>query len=1208
MSAWREQGFVQDSDEEEEFDISVNQNNSNSKNSINGNGITAKEHEVEPTVGLQRGASYEVDELQKGSPGFRLDSLQAKCNADDSPIVDDAINNTVATSLFDENSSPLSSPPSSTGSLSPTLPSTDLKNRQASYGDETDNHGQQSVQVLIPRQDWNENGNDGDILASSTQFISSRNFRQRKAIQLHPFLIEGEKYRTFMKARGLKPVNIPVAQSQNIPRTLQVETQDGEFQNESHNLPENPATSPMGSSASLVGEALHSIDQDENTAEEEDDLPELGDILDQSGLPITIRSSNIRKRKKPKHGKLPDIRFRKPRFQILSSSPVSDHNETGLQSDTQGQPYDRRKNLDYVTSEMECVPAGLGLPTPFTSSDQKFPPDVNVMSPEDDQLFPQMPAKRNSHTLTPASIREDSKPGSSDLSVDSDDTVRTDIKRVRKKIKGVLPASWLRLDKQAQLPRSSMKNTDPGYKNTYDDRISTNLSNDGELGEGGVFNQAIDISDDSDNIPQSTAQVKAGNLYPSSGSLKWKLTTGSLLRQGEAQEDDLVDPMRPIATRKNNQKGTPKRQTKLTNTALRPNKRMKTGCDVRNNNAGQQSAKFGDGKWKRRRTRPRVQLSILDMSDQTQEEHSKLPDFIKIARREARQLPDKGRHSPTAKSIKLHTAQDTTDARVQLHAWRAGRMKPLPHVPHFRHVEAKRPPLKEIAVNGRQMRLWASEHDVNAQEDNPQSRLRIAQVQREKEMQGWLPPTLQQGNSNSEDLRRKHKVTPPSRPRKIFRMSNFIRSAQLEKLDNAGNGYTHQMEFRHELSRRNIEFNYALKGRSVPDQNASSVNSRHGDPIEDESVNATVKASSVVELRRSSTVPKRKRPPRKLSPHRLNVQTKEYRQPEEPSPTLDSPTSTVEYLHTQRNENILKGLGGYGTIYSKDFDVSPLEPGTRFHQNTFVGSGELRKAMNITSRNLDQPAETYNHVNGSRLSCWGPWNEEVAAEIERIFRSIRFLYDLSFEMGDNAQPNDFIQISLTLRSLIDYVSTSLHFLDLIDRRLFLEKMMWLLREATDLITHHFTSIDALEKGSRSRIQSQNLRPITLLGVLASQLALIADHEIADSIMKEQLQSSLKQIVVLLVRYLLQHSIHEVSRFLEENKLFVKREAGIRDEENHVECITVLRVILDKLQMPKSSFWDVINNELLSLYDSNDVNDFERAWKSTFYHSPLDENE
>ena len=1208
MSAWREQGFVQDSDEEEDFDISVNQ--FNSKGNSNASYITSKEHVIESGEFLERKASYEVDELQNRSPRFGLGPLQTECNAKNSTFADDATDNAVTISLSDQDSSPLSSPPSSTEILSPTSFSADLLNRHVRCRDETNNHTQQSVQVLIPQQDVNESGSNGDVLAYSTQFTSSRNFRRRKAIQLHPFLIEGEKYRTFMKARGLKPVNIPVAQSHNTTRTPQIETQDGEFQEESYNLNENPLTSPVGSSASLAEDVLQSIEWESYAAEDEDDLPELGAILDQTGLPRSFLSrgadmSNVRKRKKPDHGKLPNIRFRKPRFRILSSSPVSSHTEVGPKSDKQGTTYNRWKDPDSVTSDIGRVSADPELPTPFPSSDRKAPQNADFISLEDNQPSPKKPANGISHLLTPASIRENSKSVSSDSSTDSDDTVRVDIKRVQKKIKGVLPASWLRLDKQAQLSRSSVKNTEPSRNDRYEGQADADIPNETKIKECGIFDEAIDISDDSDSMPQVAAPIKAKNLYTTIRSSKWNLSTGGLFSQEEAREEDLVDSMRPVAARRNNQKETRKRQTKLTNTVTRPNKRVKTGCDIRRKNDRQQGVKLRQIEGKRRRLRAHVQLSIIDMSDQTQEEYGQLPDFIRIAHREAKQLPNKGRHSPTSKSIKLHTAQDTTDARVQLHAWRAGRMKPLPHVPRSDHAVLRRLPLKEIAVNGRQMELRASEQDVNDQEDSPQSKLRTAKVQSEKEVQGQLSPLLQQGKPGSEDLRKKHKATQPSRTRNMFGTSKLIRSAQLEKLDETENSYAHQMDFRHELSKRNIEFEYALKRRPIPAQSAVLASNGHSGTIRDKNTTADIENSSVVEQRRAFTAARRRRrPSKKLSSRRLNVQAKEYRQPEELSPILESPVSTIEHSHIPRTGNFLTGLGGYGTIYTKDFDVSRLEPGTHFHQNTFVGSGALRTAMNITSRSLDQPAEILNHISGNRLSCWGPWNEEVAAETEKIFRSIRFLYDSSIEVSDKAQPYDFIRISLTLRSLIDYISTSLHFLDLIDRRLFIEKMIWLFRETVDMISNHFTSTDALEIGSHSHIHSQNLRPVTLLSVLAGQVVLLADHDIIDRTMKEQVQGILKQIVLLLVRILLQSSVDGVSRFLEENKLYDKREAGIRDEENLIECFTVLRVTLEKLQIPKLSFWDVINNELLNSCNSNDVNGFERAWRSMFTILPL----
>ena len=78
---------------------------------------------------------------------------------------------------------------------------------------------------------------DQDLAALAAQ-QPRRNLRTRKAIQLHPYLIEVEQYRRSLKARGLRPIH--VATSSQRPRD-QDDSQDAEFRQEESQPPRRPA-------------------------------------------------------------------------------------------------------------------------------------------------------------------------------------------------------------------------------------------------------------------------------------------------------------------------------------------------------------------------------------------------------------------------------------------------------------------------------------------------------------------------------------------------------------------------------------------------------------------------------------------------------------------------------------------------------------------------------------------------------------------------------------------------------------------------------------------------------------------------------------------------------------------------------------------------------------------------------------------------------
>lgn len=123
-----------------------------------------------------------------------------------SPTIDEA-----ETQLVNENDniSPLSSPLSSLHSISLGEDDESLRDRPEGHKETatTETQAPQNREEPLPPFESSDR-----ILQEMSQPMR-RSLRQRNPIQLHPYLLEDAKYRSLMKARGLKPVRVPLHQA-----------------------------------------------------------------------------------------------------------------------------------------------------------------------------------------------------------------------------------------------------------------------------------------------------------------------------------------------------------------------------------------------------------------------------------------------------------------------------------------------------------------------------------------------------------------------------------------------------------------------------------------------------------------------------------------------------------------------------------------------------------------------------------------------------------------------------------------------------------------------------------------------------------------------------------------------------------------------------------------------------------------------------------
>ena len=148
----------------------------------------------------------------------------------------------------------------------------------------------------------------------------TRSLRTRNPIQVHPYLLEGERYRQSLKARGLKPVKIQDGQ--------QSDTENSQFSGEGSSRSESgekhQTLGPFGRRVSITSSSSSRLQSQEN-----DEFPDIYDFPDQQGFLVprnlanTYHTSHFA-RKKFKRQRLEQ---RQPLAQITGnrkSSPESD--------------------------------------------------------------------------------------------------------------------------------------------------------------------------------------------------------------------------------------------------------------------------------------------------------------------------------------------------------------------------------------------------------------------------------------------------------------------------------------------------------------------------------------------------------------------------------------------------------------------------------------------------------------------------------------------------------------------------------------------------------------------------------------------------------------------------------------------------------------------------------------------------------------------
>lgn len=1091
----------------------------------------------------------------------------------------------------DENASPLSSPPASLRSLRLDEHEDDQKKPEERREDDLDD--------LIPALDIPD-----DILQELSQ-PGRRSMRQRNPIQLHPYLLEDAKYQTLMKARGVKPVRI--AQYQQALRDAAAAAANDESQGQDFaNDAEPPSSSPARDFEPPSSSPLEPRQIPERTPGSARRPQPLGHSPRVSGPPAL-------KRRKVSH---PDGNNQRQREHMQQATVVIDNSANSGDLDGNSifeippsPPRSGSISLGHTARPQEGFrfPRGFTPPvssTPATESrlnttDAGNGGTVDLSGPDADQ-----------HSVEAESTSSHSQ---SNSDVEDDHDQDRAVKALQRRIKGVLPASWLRLDQEKQKERlsSTQRHRDgdshrPENAKGVAKKITRGRGSTAAPNARAQLTSLRDLADDENEDDEREPPGKEDSHLTLAEIVGFE---DPQYDQDDIPEDNRIDNMFPSIPRasssssRNKNQGTKRQRPEKVgvstgNQSKRP--RLKRQTRLTDPVPGRRRPKQPASARKPRAPR----LGILDAPDVAERPRQEQPQFLRVAARQALSRRDRGRRSPTQKFFDLGSRNDTEDANRPLREWRKGKIRQTRLSQPQRRPQGRQP-LMDRSTNGRNV------NDRNAREARENSvEVTGVGVQPEENstaapnpnmpMSAPLPkrsitsrkPGQPELQGNKWVIRRNLAVSSLKR--------NTPRPAGLEVEDTDRNMSPSvfqrslsmlNQDYRHKRAFQSQQRNLTMD-RFLSDSVSTARPRVMQEPAPDTGSTGLNDAPSNIQPQA------RGRHLKKRPPKQLKLDAFEHEPPTILSP--DPVASVTEVDDWRPDSKASSGLSFFQRSYTIDFDAIPLSSGTFFHESTFVGSGEFARSLDILTRDLDQNAGLF-HINiGDRSLRWGAWNDTVSSELGYAFEKlVEDIEKASPEIGsENAINQPYIY-----RSIIKYTTETLSFIDPIDRAGFVTRVYDLVSSLND----HLATLTSSNRniGYLTRLASYNL-------VLANQVFQIARNGlVSDSIANEAMEL-VKSISKQAVAFFSSSSgLADIRKFSDDQRLRENREAGIRDDHASVEAYVISQHVLRSSDQFKGCFESLVAESYLlsdagDLSNSKDVKSLEDGWRSVFTTLPLNE--
>ncbi|KAG7047854.1 Mus7/MMS22 family protein [Colletotrichum scovillei] len=1058
-----------------------------------------------------------------------------------------------------------------------------------------------------------ESSNRDEEVARQVAVRYERSFRPRKPIQEHPYLIENAQYSKTLKSHGIRPIRMP---TEPAPRRQRPEedSQEKDFEDDSQELAAdapngttdesqfNGLDIPLSSSPQLMSFLSDSPlrtsspkhrggpssqpsqgDTDNTSFSDVDDLPSLDKIHRDL---LANRSARKRKRGKGTATKAVVTQSAAPNALSPSRPQFQQYDEIyGMLSSPSSSPEVQTTVVNHLVDPTP-LPTESNAETAFLEGDDLPIVDSNVLSPSEFQGRVLVEAEPPVFDLTMADISDiGEEDGSGDVDAQSSSGEESEGQNdgreeagaaIAKRMRGVLPASWLRLDQQANRPKPTQYQR-PDDSPEKGPRRGVAVR---RIGRSASSTAAAFLFDDSDDDVVTTqtptrASHNIQTVLPFERSEVMEISDDD--DGGSAVEENQVDHMLPSRKRQLTLKDfrqPAKRQKKNDRpSSTQPKKRGRPPKSAHRSSGASRLDPFSKSRKSTSsntravaRAKPPPRLSILDVIEPD------APKFLKIAARAAQSKRHMGRSSPTTKSIRLATRKDNVDAGSVLQQWKGGKIRPRPG------LQTKKP--KPTGSSGR--------HPLAQLPSNVSSR-------------GAVSSPKARSATQSDELRREGStpLTPlPEAHSRIRQMSrsNSVTSQQTQDARNR------PAQLETDLTQQPGRVGFQAKKRALDAlfkrNHSQSLSSRsaHLDSFLDDTSSVVSEHSLAARGSPEPAAVKRpilKRPRKPVQPIQIDVTAAHFRHADDPMPTIELITP-VETPKAAFNDNQLLGLGPFGTHYTQHFDIFPLDRGVFFHETTLIGSGRV---SSIAYGQFPEKVWNYrpriSYSLGEMVLRWDLWTEQVSSEfgivmdgiLEQILRP-----SLSAEVTPNARA--------AARFVLDYVQKAMSFTNDADAASFIARVS----DVVKSFLTRFESEDVSDLAQRREL-ADVLSNVFLVVSYAVRLCQKSPALMTESFAMEAL---LRKTAETLVRSLLGIGLDDVTQLYDDLQTLRYRERGIRSDKFVAHAWVLLIKVLEYLRIPRMTFWDVTYSCMIqpSVIRGMDSQEFENIWRKMFTLLPL----
>ncbi|KAK6528482.1 hypothetical protein TWF281_009723 [Arthrobotrys megalospora] len=1054
--------------------------------------------------------------------------------------------------------------------------------------------------------------NSDESIIPPDEFTSgvARNLRARKPIQVNPYQLEAQRYHSDWKSRGLKPIRY-IYNDHILPSNKNVTEKDS--QEDEWVIPEGEEEETQAASLRQT-QSFQSLDQDsmdtggQQSMDGDEELLALDELFRRSAKerppsPGVRSTANGKKRQKTNH--LPGKSAKSKR--IIEAAKAALARSEGLA----------------MVPEDAGLPVGQPAPRPLKkpakgtkkSRDQVDIFDLNSSDSgsDSDSLADKPPA---STSRRPVILDSDESGGdttpragsptrrrlpvsSSSESEDEEEESPNDpelreheIQMYQRKVRGVLPASWVRFNRSGGQENRKPVNVHqspearPMVKGMAQMRIrARNSPPAGSMANPVNLGSSQGSDDDSDDDIKVVEQPPESSPIASSAKpFASAPVPSSYSRRSYAFEDHGFDRM--LSRSRGPNSGTKSKNKPSKSRSLRQS-RLSDGFS-NSHGTGRSRNPVGPSKPRRKP----VALSVVDACKLYRKTKSTSPpQFMRIAERLAKKRKDSGRHLPDRKVVQIDRFfEDETDGEDTLARWKKVEARDTSSLDIFSRPEEASP--SNFKLRGAQSSSSKLPSIHERQPTYLQTKLASYRLQRES-----TPRPNQKSRLKSQVMAKPIALLPPPIHKRMIRMDDVIQHLGSKTIDDP------------------IEDVPDVQGPQFPTLQLQQPTSYFPQPRlfshhppQRKDIYTANENSKLFKNGKQVLPQKRKRHVRKISaPRRIErnpppiaFQPPE-RQPIELPDSMDIDTSDGKTLS-------FENMGRVGTTYSRDFDIKvPDKERALFHVSTFIGNGNLERALRTDSGKTYRSGIRVQNVEVlGRLLEWDVYEEVVAEQLESCLSSVLGKIEQLLGEGDPLGSEvvaTVLEMRKFFRYVVDYLSAGIFFSDLIDIGTFASRYLDIFSDFTSKIE----SFGAVSQGELSTIFRVQLFAYTSL--LIRQVSCIAERDAAAGD-KTRLQDLRSEILGSLISLLTGYGTWKLCQGFSPSFQNVFSADRLNEQaiclEGWVIAYHVSLPTQSKGQTRDPSFWDHVNASigLKSIKTLKDINVLDVLWRDIFRLIPL----